>query len=42
VTTENDDNTIDMQAITENSHWNNPDYFDATKAVEIDEQYKDQ
>lgn len=39
---ENSDNTIDIQALTENPYRNNPDYFDATKTVVKDEQYKDQ
>lgn len=41
-TTENDENTIDIQYLMENPYWNNPDYFDATKTVEKDEQYIDQ
>lgn len=41
-TAEENDETIDIQFLIENPHWNNPDYFDTTKAVEKDEQYKDQ
>lgn len=37
-----DDKTIDISVFMENPHWNNPDYFDSSKVVERDEQYKDQ